>query len=166
MKGKHFISTINQKLLDVKKRYRLFKIFNKNYYSLNGLYGVFLEDCTFQFAFESSLSFEAWEEVKNGSKIPYYELVHKRQFQLFSLDTSRFLTDSYVDDIPWHNGELMTVDGKDSFAVEAKQLLPYCMGNIISLESLERANSVITKLLSEDPTSLEDYFKPKTFTNK
>ncbi len=129
-------------------------------YNVDDIYGLFSDDYTFQFARESSLPFEEWKEVQDKCPFTYYELVHNKQFQLFHLESGSFLTDPFVDVIPWHNGESVNVNGHNMIPVSARKFIPksFIRYNRITKTDLERFTNFVSRILITNPSLLEDYF--------
>lgn len=155
-KSSCYISHVNLSLFG--KKFSLMQS-NRRVYNIDEIYGVFLDDHTFQFVRESSLPFEEWEKVEDESPFIYYELVHKRQFQLFQLSGS-YLTGPFVGDIPWHRGEIVDMQGHSAIPVKAKNFIPkrFIRCNKITDTDLEYFSSYISKILATNSSLLEDFF--------
>ncbi len=155
------IASINLRLLGTRKRkFTLKRFLNRKLYNIDEIYGIFSDDHTFQFVREGSLPFETWEPVQDKSPFTYYELVHKRQFQLFSMENNSFLTEPYVENIPWKVGETIDVNGHKSIPICARKFVPknFIRNNKIDEEELTRFSTFITRILATDPSLLEGYF--------
>lgn len=160
-KSSCLISSINIRLLGLKRRFSLHQFFSSKRYDIDEIYGVFSDENSFQFVRESSIPFEEWEKVAdNKCPFPYYELVHKRQFQLFSMDSGRYLTEPYVEDMPWRSGDTLTIDGHSVLPIGAKNFIPksFIKCNRIAEVDLQRFSNFISRILLTDPTLLESYF--------
>jgi len=159
--SRFFINSINEKLLSCKKRKFTLKSFlTRKLYNIDEIYGLFSDDYTFQFVRESSIHFETWEEVKDKSPFTYYELVHKRQFQLFNMENGSYVTEPYIDDIPWHSGDSVDLNGHIALPIRARTLIPkdFIRHNRIDEADLERFSNFVTRIMATDPTLLESYF--------
>ncbi len=159
--SRFFINSINEKLLSCKKRKFTLKSFlTRKLYNIDEIYGLFSDDYTFQFVRESSIPFETWEEVKDKSPFTYYELVHKRQFQLFNMENGSYVTEPYIDDIPWHSGDSVDLNGHIALPIRARTLIPkdFIRHNRIDEADLERFSNFVTRIMATDPTLLESYF--------
>lgn len=150
-----------------RKKFALNSSLVKKVYNIDELYGVFYDDCTFQFVRESSFAFDEWEEVQNKSPYTYYELVHKRQFQLSQLESGAYLTEPFVENIPWHNGEVVDMNGHFVIPIEAKNFIPknFISQNRVTDSDLDHFSNFISRILTTNPSLLESYF-PKTEIQK
>lgn len=162
--------TINISLLGLKrKKFSLCQFLSRKQYNIDEIYGVFSEESGFQFVRESSCSFEEWEKVADSKcPFPYYELVHKRQFQLFSIDSGMYLTEPYVENIPWHSGDTIMVKGHSALPIGARNFIPknFIKHNKVEEEDLARFAHFISRILATDPSLLENYFPKKEETQK
>lgn len=164
-KSNCLIATINVNLLGSKKRsFSLKRVFNGKFYNVDEIYGTFSDDHTFRFVRESSISYEEWEEVIDKSPFTYYELVHKRQYQLFSMEDGSYLTDPCVGEIPWQKEESIEIGGHKIIPISARKFVPknFISHNKISDRELKRFSNFITRILATDPSLLEEYFPRET----
>lgn len=162
-KSRCSITSININLFGKLKARVILQSFLEKSYNVDDIYGLFSDDYTFQFARESSFPFDTWEEVQDKSPFTYYELVHKKQFQLFHMESESFLTAPFVDNIPWHNGELINMDGHNIIPVNAREFIPknFIRFNRITETDLERFANFVSRIILTNSSLLEDYF-PKT----
>lgn len=164
---KYLIKHINLKAL-VRRKFSLNHFVNRNFYNVDEIYGTFSDDYTFRFVRESSIPFEEWEEVLDKSPFTYYELVHKRQYQLFSMEDGSYLTDPFIGDVPWQKEETIEIAGHRIFPICARKFVPknFIKHNKISEEELERFSHFITRILATDPSLLKEYFPSMDETQK
>lgn len=159
-KSKCLMASINLNLLGKKRKFSLNHFLNSKSYNVDEIYGAFSDDYTFRFVRESSIPFEEWEEVQDKSPFTYYELVHKRQYQLFSMEDGSYLTEPCIGDIPWQKEESMEIAGHRTITICAKKFVPknFIRHNKISDVELDRFSRFITKILATNPSLLEEYF--------
>lgn len=155
------IGTINLRALE-RKKFSLNHFLNKKFYNVDEIYGTFSDDHTFCFVRENSIPYEEWEEVQDKSPFTYYELVHKKKYQLFSMEDGSYLTDSYVGNIPWQQGESIEILGHRIIPICARKFIPknFIQHNQIEETELKRFSNFITRILAMDSSLLKDYFPP------
>ncbi len=119
------------------------------YHYLQGMYGVFLSDYTFQFAFQSEYI---------GFLVNTYQL--KSCF-----GKNEMTKDYYREERPWlKSGELFKINGQKGFVIPADRLIPtdltelYRGDRIVYTHNMMYVKDLITRIILSNPDLLDDYF--------